>query len=181
MYITSGRGKNYITQKFEWKLRKWLSWKIKLKKINLRFEVHTRHIRVKARMKNTASTATPMCAIRVLRCCLYTCFEISAARAFAAHRRIYFRTSKRPPFHVATVMEAPAPRRVSSASGRREESPGIVVVPKYRSEQIMRRVTNALNCTSTARSFGNASRKRANKLNENRSKIHFPLACSVPR
>jgi len=30
----------------------------------------------------------------------------------------------------------------------------------------MRRVTNALNCTSTARSFGNASRKRANKLRE---------------
>lgn len=30
----------------------------------------------------------------------------------------------------------------------------------------MRRVTNALNCTSTARSCGNASRKRANKLPE---------------
>ena len=94
----------------------------------------------------------------------------SAARVLAAHRRIYFRTSKRPPFHVVTVMKALAPRRVSSRVVD-EESPGIivvvvVVVPKYRSEQIMRRVTNALNCTSTARSFGNASRKRANKLRE---------------
>lgn len=117
---------------------------------------HTRtHARVRVEKYGVDSDRR---TIRVLHVVCTRASGFRAARVFAAHRRIYFRTSKRPPLHVVTVTATLASRQTSSRAIGEESRGDRRIVPKYRSEQIMRRVTNVLSCASMVHSFGSSHR-----------------------